>query len=58
MHYIPVFSTIITFSFAASVVNRYKHRKGKHLLIWSIGFLQATASHPVEQSSRPVAANS
>jgi len=39
MHYIPFFSTIITFIFAASVFNRYQRRKGMHLLMWGIGLI-------------------
>jgi hypothetical protein len=39
MHLIPVFSTLVTFSFAAAVLNRYRLRKGPHLLMWGIGLI-------------------
>jgi hypothetical protein len=39
MHYLPIFSTLITFIFAASVFNRYKVKHGKHLLFWGIGLV-------------------
>ncbi len=39
MHYLPIFSTLITFIFAASVFNRYKVKHGKHLLYWGIGLV-------------------
>ncbi|HEX9029908.1 MAG TPA: hypothetical protein VF823_12090 [Anaerolineales bacterium] len=39
MHYIPVFSTIITFAFAVAVFNRYRYKKGNHLLMWGIGLI-------------------
>jgi hypothetical protein len=39
MNFIPLLSTVITFIFAASVLNRYQHRKGKHLLMWGIGLI-------------------
>jgi hypothetical protein len=39
MHYISILSTIITFIFAASVFNRYRERKGTHLLLWGIGLV-------------------
>lgn len=39
MHYIPVLSTIVTFIFAAAVFNRYRNKKGTHLLLWGIGLI-------------------
>jgi hypothetical protein len=39
MHYLPIFSTIITFAFAAAVFSRFKVRHGAHLLLWSIGLV-------------------
>ena len=39
MHYISILSTIVTFIFAAAVFNRYRHRKGTHLLLWGIGLV-------------------
>lgn len=39
MHYIPIVSTIVSFAFAYSVLNRYHHRKGTHLLFWGIGLI-------------------
>jgi hypothetical protein len=39
MHYISILSTIVTFIFAAAVFNRYRHRKGTHLLLWGIGLI-------------------
>ncbi len=39
MHYIPIISTIVSFAFAASVLNRYRRRKGTHLLYWGIGLV-------------------
>jgi hypothetical protein len=39
MQYIPLISTIISFIFAASVFNRYRLRKGTHLLYWGIGLV-------------------
>lgn len=37
MNILPVFSTIITFAFVVAVLQRYKVRRGTHLLMWSIG---------------------
>jgi hypothetical protein len=37
VNYISIFSTIISFAFAISVFNRYRQRKGTHLLLWGIG---------------------
>jgi hypothetical protein len=39
MHYLPILSTIITFIFAAAVFNRYRVKKGLHLLFWGIGLV-------------------
>jgi len=39
MHYLPIFSTVITFAFAVAVFNRFRVRHGAHLLLWSIGLV-------------------
>lgn len=39
MHIIPFLSTIVTFIFAASVLRRYRYRRGNHLLMWGIGLI-------------------
>jgi hypothetical protein len=39
MAVIPLISTIVSFIFAASVLNRYRLRKGTHLLYWGIGLI-------------------
>ena len=39
MNYISILSTIISFIFAASVFNRYRYKKGMHLLFWGIGLV-------------------
>ena len=39
MQYIPIISTLVSFIFAASVFNRYRLRKGTHLLYWGIGLV-------------------
>jgi hypothetical protein len=39
MPIIPILSTIVTFIFAVSVLNRYRRRKGTHLLLWGIGLI-------------------
>ncbi len=39
MHYIPILSTLVTFSFAVAVFVRYLKRRHTHLLIWTIGLL-------------------
>jgi hypothetical protein len=39
MHYIPFLSTLVTFIFVAGVFNRYRYKKGKHLLFWGIGLV-------------------
>lgn len=37
MHYLPIFSTIVTIIFAIAVFERYRRRGGMHLLLWGIG---------------------
>ncbi|MFZ2095883.1 MAG: hypothetical protein WAV05_04520 [Anaerolineales bacterium] len=39
MHYLPIFSTVISFAFAIAVFNRFRVRHGAHLLLWSIGLV-------------------
>ena len=39
MHYISILSTLVTFVFAAAVFNRYRYKKGNHLLMWGIGLV-------------------
>lgn len=39
MHYISILSTLVTFAFAIAVVNRYRQKKGIHLLLWTIGLV-------------------
>jgi hypothetical protein len=39
MHYISILSTIVTFIFAAAVFNRYRYKKGAHLMLWGIGLV-------------------
>jgi hypothetical protein len=39
MNYISIFSTIVTFIFAAAVLARWRHKKPKHLLLWGIGLI-------------------
>jgi hypothetical protein len=39
VNYLSIFSTIITFIFAVAVFNRYRKRKGTHLLLWGIGLV-------------------
>ncbi len=39
MNWIPVLSTLVTFVFAALVFNRYRYKKGAHLLFWGIGLI-------------------
>lgn len=39
MHIVPLFSTIVTTIFTIAVFSRYLHRRGPHLLMWSIGLL-------------------
>lgn len=39
MHFIPIFSTIVTFGFAVAVLNRWQYKKPNHLLFWGIGLI-------------------
>lgn len=39
MNYISILSTLITAIFAIAVFNRYRQRKGTHLLLWGIGLV-------------------
>ncbi len=39
MHYISILSTLVTFAFAVAVFERYRLRRGTHLLLWGIGLL-------------------
>lgn len=39
MHYLSMLSTIVSFAFAAAVFNRYRFKKGPHLLMWGIGLV-------------------
>ncbi len=39
MHYIPLFSTLVTFIFVVAVLNRYRYKHGQHLLLWGIGLV-------------------
>jgi len=39
VHYIPIFSTIVTFIFAAAVLARWRFKKPPHLLLWAIGLI-------------------
>jgi len=40
MHtYLPIFSTLVTFAFAAAVLNRYRRKGGMHLLLWGMGLV-------------------
>lgn len=39
MHYISILSTLVSFVFAAAVFNRYRYKKGNHLLFWGIGLV-------------------
>jgi hypothetical protein len=39
MHYLSILSTIVSFAFAAAVFNRYRFKKGPHLLMWGIGLV-------------------
>jgi hypothetical protein len=39
MQYLPILSTIITFVFAVSVFNRFRIKRGLHLLFWGIGLV-------------------
>jgi hypothetical protein len=37
MHYLPIFSTLVTFAFTAAVLGRYRTKGGTHLLLWGLG---------------------
>jgi hypothetical protein len=39
MHYLPIFSTVISLAFAIAVFNRFRVSHGAHLLLWSIGLV-------------------
>lgn len=39
MHYLSLFSTIITFAFTYYVLARYRQRGGAHLLLWGVGLV-------------------
>jgi hypothetical protein len=39
MHYLSYLSTLVTFAFAFSVFNRYRQKRGPHLLLWGIGLV-------------------
>lgn len=39
MHYLSIFSTIITFIFTVAVLNRYRAKGGTHLLLWGVGLI-------------------
>ena len=39
MHYLSILSTVVTFIFAAAVLNRYARKKGLYLLLWGIGLV-------------------
>jgi len=39
VNYISILSTIVTAIFAIAVFNRYRQRKGTHLLLWGIGLV-------------------
>lgn len=39
VNYISILSTIMTVIFAIAVFNRYRQRKGTHLLLWGIGLV-------------------
>jgi len=39
MHYLPILSTLVTFSFAVAVFTRYLKRRHTHLLLWTIGLV-------------------
>jgi hypothetical protein len=50
VHYIPIVTTIIALSLAASLFGRYRERGGAHLLWWTIGALTYAAGTAVEAS--------
>ena len=39
MNFLPYISTVVTFAFTIAVYNRYRQRKGIHLLLWTLGLL-------------------
>lgn len=39
MHYLSILSTLVTAVFAAAVLNRYRYKRGNHLLMWGIGLV-------------------
>jgi hypothetical protein len=39
MHYVPILSTLVTFSFAVAVFSRYLKKHHAHLLVWTIGLI-------------------
>jgi len=39
MHYLPILSTLVTLVFAVAVFNRYRTRRGAHLLLWTVGLV-------------------
>jgi hypothetical protein len=39
MHYISLFSTLVTFIFVVAVLERYRRKGGAHLLLWGIGLI-------------------
>jgi hypothetical protein len=39
MQFIPILSTLVAFSFAGAVLNRYRLKGGPHLLLWGIGLV-------------------
>jgi len=39
MHYLSIVSTLVTFIFAVAVFNRYRYKRGTHLLLWGIGLI-------------------
>jgi hypothetical protein len=39
VNYIPIFSTIVTFVFAAAVFARWRYKKPRHLFFWGMGLI-------------------
>ena len=39
LKYLPFISTLVTLLFAWAVFSRYRHKRGAHLLLWSIGLV-------------------
>jgi hypothetical protein len=39
MNWIPLISTVVTFIFVGSVFNRYRYKRGAHLLFWGFGLV-------------------